>query len=580
MPKPSELPEAGPKEQAEARGETAPLLNKDTRLPLQGNLKDAETGSASCNETGVYQCLNWYFNLRTQFGGKLLALLFATQHILKGFVHHFAGQAVPYLYRSYHVPAPQMTMYSGITELPWALKPIIGLASDICPIFGYNKGPYMILTSILGMVAFCVIGIIPQSMLPIQLLVICLCVVHLQLSTCDLLSEAKYAERMQAVPEHGPALMTYVWFGLQAGGLVALMLSGFVIHYLGAKSAFAIAVLPASFVIYVVVNGNLEEEKQSHEQVARARSHFAKQKEACMLCVVIFLSSVALMTTSLVYADTRLNCIMAVIVFSVVLFCYSLVLSPVIAKFNAFALIQTSLSVSVGGASYFFFTDSMDQYLEGPHFSEFFYNSTLQSFGAIVSLVGIASYQRYFSNWSYRSLLVCTNIALSVFSLLDIVLFTRTNLRLGIPDHVFVLGSTAFQSIIATWQWMPQVVILSYLCPKGMEATMYALLAGCHNLGHSIAASWSAYMLTLLNVRPSGESNESAQFDNLAKASTVSVVLPMFTIILIFWLVPNKRQSETLIENTAYDATTGSLWQHLTSRAVDQDSVQETAGQA
>ncbi len=45
---------------------------------------------------------------------------------------------------------------------------------------------------------------------------------------------------------------------------------------------------------------------------------------------------------------------------------------------------------------------------------------------------------------------------------------------------------------------MPGVVILSQLCPPGMEATMYALLAGCHNLGNSISANLGAYMLQLL----------------------------------------------------------------------------------
>eukprot|EP00959_Pyramimonas_sp_CCMP1952_P431962 9046278-Pyramimonas_sp.AAC.1 len=62
-------------------------------------------------------------------------------------------------------------------------------------------------------------------------------------------------------------------------------------------------------------------------------------------------------------------------------------------------------------------------------------------------------------------------------------MFARVNVWLGIPDKALVLGLSTFEEILEQWQWMPQVVILAKLCPKGMEATMYALLAGCHNLG-------------------------------------------------------------------------------------------------
>merc|ERR1712039_673419 len=92
---------------------------------------------------------------------------------------------------------------------------------------------------------------------------------------------------------------------------------------------------------------------------------------------------------------------------------------------------------------------------------------------------------------------------------------TRLNKKLGIPDHIFVIGSSVFQIIIGQWMWMPGVVILSQLCPKGMEATMYALLAGCHNPGNTIASSTGALVLQKLGCAPSGEKDEDKQFDRL-----------------------------------------------------------------
>ncbi|CAK0849998.1 unnamed protein product [Prorocentrum cordatum] len=162
-------------------------------------------------------------------------MLFFVQHLLKGFVASLSIKATPFLYRSYHLPGPQIQIYGSVSQLPWSMKPIIGLLSDVMPIGGYNKAPYIVLTSLAGGIAFATLGWMPQSSLPVNALVACMFLKSLQLSTCDLLSEAKYAEKMQQAPQHGPSLMTYVWFGLALGGLVATLLSGPIIHSFGPK---------------------------------------------------------------------------------------------------------------------------------------------------------------------------------------------------------------------------------------------------------------------------------------------------------------------------------------------------------
>merc|ERR1719221_1838449 len=123
----------------------------------------------------------------------------------------------------------------------------------------------------------------------------------------------------------------------------------------------------------------------------------------------------------------------------------------------------------------------------------------------------------------------------------DVIFFARLNVRVGIPDHVFVMGTGAFASVIGQWMWMPSVVILSQLCPEGMEATMYALLAGCHNLGNTIASNCGALLLEWLGCQPGGNPGESDQFKNLWIGSVVSTVLPMLTLALMPWLIPNAR---------------------------------------
>merc|ERR1719442_309088 len=163
--------------------------------------------------------------------------------------------------------------------------------------------------------------------------------------------------------------------------------------------------------------------------------------------------------------------------------------------------------------------------------------------------------------------MITTNLVLSAFAVLDIMMFARINVRLGIPDHALVMGLSIFETIIAQWQWMPQVVILSQLCPKGMEATMYALLAGCHNLGNTIASNCGAFVLQYLGCDPSGAQSEADKFKNLWIASALSTVLPMVTLVALPYLIPDAKQTDKLLDEDDRGATTGSLWRRLAEGA-------------
>mmetsp|Transcript_48385 Transcript_48385/g.121960 ORF Transcript_48385/g.121960 Transcript_48385/m.121960 type:complete len:581 (-) Transcript_48385:149-1891(-) len=507
----------------------------------------------------------WFFDntgisqLADQFGWPLLLMLFASQHLMKGFASSFTGPCVSFLYASYKVSGPQMQIFGGVTQLPWAMKPVLGLVSDALPIQGYHKAPYILLASGLGIFACAAIGIVPQSHLNINRLVVCLFMMQLQFSTCDLLTEAKYAEKMRSRPEHGPALMTYVWFGLNAGGLLATAMAGPIIDRWGVRIPFMIALLPISFILVPLMQNCLEERPKSREQAAADRAQLCKQREACILCFLMFIGTVCLTILGICYESVRLNAFASIAVALVMLVSFSVVLRPVIAKVNAFFLIQTSVGFSVGGASFYFFTDGPQQYPEGPHFSKEFFISVLGVVSSICALIGVYSYQRFASTWTYRRLLLFSNLALCVLSMADVFVFMRLNVRFGIPDHLCVMGASVLQSVIGQWMWMPGVVILSQLCPQGMEATMYALLAGCHNLGNTIASNCGALALELLNCQPSGADNESAQFNNLWKGALASVVMPTLTLALLPWMIPDAKQTDKILDENDRDATEGSL---------------------
>ena len=348
----------------EEEDEEAPLLSQDK---LQ---KPSNPASLSASIRDGFGLGPYLQKLESNFGYELLVMLFVAQHLMKGFVNEFTNPCINFLYGAYRVAGPQMQVYRGVTHLPWAMKPMIGLLSDTMPICGYNKAPYILLVAILGSAATACVGSVPQSQLTITSLVFCLFLVQLQLSTTDLLTEAKYAEKMQTKPKEGPALMSFVWFGLQCGGLVAMLMVGPIMSHFGPKLPFLVVLVPSSIIVVPLMKGYLQERRLTAEDIRATRAVIFKQKEACALCLLMMASTLILTVIGTSLQNVKINAIASVVVAVVIISAFSILLRPEIAKVNAFFCLQTAVNFSVGGASFYFYTDTPEQYPEGPHFSK------------------------------------------------------------------------------------------------------------------------------------------------------------------------------------------------------------------
>jgi hypothetical protein len=502
--------------------------------------------------------VTWLAILRQQYGARLLLLLFASQHVLKGIVQQFQAASVMWIFRDYHVSGPRMQVYLSIANSSWALKPIIGMVSDLVPIRGLNKAPYVIITSFIGVACTALIGFSTKDSMSVLCLVFCLFGMSLQAATCDLLTEAKYSEALAVKPTFGPDLLTYIWGGISVGNIIAISMVGTLIITMGARSVFLACIIPASAILYPTLMNYFEEHQVTAEEKQRVRDHFWKQKEVLFLGLLMCTCTCVLTFTGALAESHFTTFLAAIAVLAILLPSFHLVLRPEIAKVNTFFVLQAALGIGIQGATFYFYTDKPAQFPEGPHFSVWFFTTTLGLVSAIMSLVGLVTYNRYMKEWTYRSMLLFCNTVVTLLSLLDVLMYTRLNIWLGIPDVMFVLGSSVSTIVIRQWQWMPGMVVLSQLCPAGMEATMFALLAGCANIGSTIADYVGAYVLEVLHVHPTGAVGEGAQFQNLWKCSCIATMLPALTIVLIPHLIPQAKQTDRLILDNPTSATAGS----------------------
>lgn len=507
----------------------------------------------------------WLEALREAYGWRLLGMLTFAQWIVKGFVWGFVLNSIDWLMRDYNIAGPKIQVYKAVIMLPWAMKPVFGLLSDAVPVFGYRKAPYIIAISALAVVCYGLIGFSPAGSLSIDLVVGCLVICCAQASICDLLTEAKYAEAIRTRPEKGPDLMTYVWGGITLGSLCATASVGFILHHWGAKWVYAVCVVPAALVIIPTSLNWLQEERMSHADVAAARARLWEQKEVMFLVFVTGGATLTIAAVSMLQDSVWISLSVALCVSVVVATSFTMVLRPIIGRMNVFFFFQTTCAIMIDGATFYFYTDNAEQYPDGPHFSKIFYTSGLGVLVACLNLVGMAMYNTFMKKWRYHALFTFANVVLCVINCLQVVVFLRLNVAWGIPDSVFVFGQMGAWAAVHIWMWIPGVVLLSHLCPKGLEATMYALLAGCHNLGLATAGLLGAGMLQHLQVSPSGQPNETHQFDNLWKAALIQALAPALTLVIMPWFIPNATQTEKLLDEDA-SATAGSPWEKLRKR--------------
>jgi hypothetical protein len=423
--------------------------------------------------------------------------------------------------------------------------------------------PYILLATCLGVWSLIQLASLQEG-LGINTIVVLLFMVTLYISTVDLLSEAVYAREMRAFPATGPAIVSFVWAGIDMAGALAAPVAGWILTYHSPWAVFAFAVAPASMMVWPTVLNWMQEPHMSDEQLRERRASLWAQREAVLLAAIMLVATLLLTWTGM-NLTVKQNAIATFGTLVVVAGSFSVMLNPVIAKVNAFQLTQAALQLSLSSASFYFMMDDTTQYPEGPHFSVQFYSVVLPICGNVFSLLGIYLFNRCSQSWTYRRMYINGNLIGLAANMLDVVFYLRLNTRHGIPDTAFVLGSSALQDTVREWLWMPGAVIISHMCPSGMEAIMYANLAGCHNLGYIASMNFGAWVLELIHVQPNGSRAERHQFDNLWIASLLSSVLPLLTVIFVPWFIPDKLSTEPIFDDgEEISANEGSLLRQWT----------------
>lgn len=93
--------------------------------------------------------INWFKMLATEMHWSFVFGVLMVYGVSQGLGGALARVGTEYYMKDVQKVQPsEAQVYSGITNIPWLVKPLWGLLTDVVPVFGYRRRPYFIFAGI------------------------------------------------------------------------------------------------------------------------------------------------------------------------------------------------------------------------------------------------------------------------------------------------------------------------------------------------------------------------------------------------------------------------------------------------
>ncbi|XP_062007944.1 probable folate-biopterin transporter 3 isoform X1 [Rosa rugosa] len=439
----------------------------------------------------LWSPINWFKMLSSELHWSFVISVVIVYGISQGLSMGLSRISIQYYLKDEQKVQPsEAQVYLGIIQIPWMVKPLWGLFTDTLPILGYRRKPYFVFAGVIGVVSMLVLSL--DKKLDLTMSLLSLMVGSAGVAIADVTIDACVTENSISHPSLAGDMQSLCGLTSSVGALVGFSLSGFFVHLLGPKGVFGLLSIPPGLVIFV---GMMLRESHLH-----SFSHRRVREK--------FLDSGKAMWTTLKCSSVWRPCL--------------------------YMYLSLALSLSVREGMFYWYTDAKG----GPSFSKEVVGSIF-SIGALGSLFGVLLYQNFLKSYPFRDVLFWTQLLYGISGLLDLVFVLRINLKLGLPDYLFVVIDEAVSQMIGRLKWMPLLVLSSKLCPAGIEGTFFALLMSIDHVG-ILSSTWAGgLLLHILNIT-------RTQFENLWMAILIRSILRILPIALLF-LIPRTDPNSSIL---------------------------------
>ncbi|MFQ3615949.1 MAG: folate/biopterin family MFS transporter [Cyanobacteriota bacterium] len=345
----------------------------------------------------------------------------------------------------------QVSALLGVAAIPWMIKPVFGFMSDGLPIFGYRRRPYLVLSGVLGAIAWVAMATVVHTAWAATLAI---ALSSLAIAVSDVIVDSLVVERarLESTKASG-SLQSICWGASALGGLITAYLSGFLLERFSVQTVFAIT---ATFPLIVsLVAGLIAESPTTQPADWSAIRSQVKDLRAAISQKSIWLPT---------------------------------------------AFLFLWQATPTAESAFFFFTTNDLGFT--PEFL-----GRVRLVTSLASLLGIWMFQRFFRAVPFRTFFGWTIVISTLLGMTMLLLVTHANRALGIDDHWFSLGDSLILTVMGQIAYMPVLILAARLCPPGVEATLFALLMSITNLAALVSYELGAGLMHWLGVTEDNFSN-------------------------------------------------------------------------
>ncbi|XP_074586256.1 putative folate-biopterin transporter 6 [Curcuma longa] len=440
----------------------------------------------------VVEPAEWIRMLCRELNGSFVFGVVVVYGLSQGFAGSFFRVVSDYYWKDVQRVQPSaVQFFIGLYYLPWIMKPIWGLLTDVVPVRGYRRRPYFVAAGVLGVAATFVVATFERLAVAVALL--CLVGMTAGVAIADVTIDACIARNSIERPGLAADMQSLCGFVSSAGALVGFSTSGVFVHLLGAQGALGLMALPATLLI--ILGFVIYEHKNVHLSAKQKVWETGKEAIRGMARTIQF---------------------------------------PTVWKPSLYMFLSLALSISTHEGQFYWYTDRR----AGPAFSQEFVGM-IYAIGATASMVGVLIYHKLLKHLPFRRLIFFAQLLYGASGMLDLAFVLRWNLKLRLPDAAFVVLEECVSRVISRLRWMPMMVLSTRLCPRGIEGTFFALLMCIDSLGTLTSKTAGGLLLHAFSVT-------RTDFRRLWLVVLIRNLLRIATLGLIF-LVPSADPNDALL---------------------------------
>ncbi|OAY55470.1 hypothetical protein MANES_03G156700v8 [Manihot esculenta] len=360
--------------------------------------------------------------------------------VICGFGYWMQGyRCFPWLALNFHM-AHNLNLHPSILQLvqhsanlPMVAKPLYGILSDAICIGGAHRIPYILIGVLLQVLSWGPMGLTPIAREALPTLLACILLGNLGASITEVAKDALVAEYGQKHKKRG--LQSYAFMALAVGGILGNLLGGCFLLKMPPENMFLIFAYLLS--LQLAISSTAREESLG---VSQQLAHYNLAKKSVWENIRKQISDL-----KLALLEDTISCPLIWVVASIA------IVPTLSGSVFCYQMQCLHLDPSVIGMS--------------------------RVTGQLMLLSLTILYDRYWKKVPMRKLIGAVQFLYAASLLLDFVLVGQINLRLGIPNEVFVCCFSGLAETLAQFKLLPFSVLLASLCPKGCEGSLTSFLA-------------------------------------------------------------------------------------------------------